>query len=268
MDKLEQPALESRLLMMAAACVSEVQFYAVQDEPLSRAQQRRFYSLVSKRLAGWPLAYLTCSKEFWSLDFHVFPGVLIPRPETELLVETVLRLSTHDEETIVDIGTGCGNIAVSLATELPQARIWGTDVSRKALKAARLNASRHGVHAIHFIMGSLWDPLEKLGMEGRCDFIVSNPPYVSQGQWADLERPIKTHEPRTALVSGETGLESIEKLVAGSPPFLGDRGFLILEIGCGQKDAVLSLFRETWEDIEVFEDLGGIPRVVKARKKS
>ena len=212
-----------------------------------------------------PLAYVLEEKEFWSLRFKVAPGVLIPRPETELLVEKVIGLSSERKELIADIGTGAGNISVALAKELPRAKIVATDVSDQALDLARQNARMHEISTITFEKGSLFAPLEKLGLQKRCDFIVSNPPYVSEDEWQTLPEEIKNHEPKRALVPGESGFEIIEKLIQQAPEYLRPGGYLCLEIGWGQMEKVLSFFGESWLQAWSFDDLNGIPRAVVAQ---
>jgi release factor glutamine methyltransferase len=267
---LPNPALEAKLLLLECTSIPEEQFYSFPKRKLSRAEERRFYKLVSKRLTGYPLAYLTGVKEFWSIPFRVSPGILIPRPETELIVEKVVELSSREKETIVDIGTGCGNIAVSLAKELPQVRIVATDTAQKALKLAKLNASRQKISNMIFARGSLFSALKRLGLEGKCDFIVSNPPYVSEGEWEKLDIEIRDHEPKSALVAGKSGLEVINKLIQGAPPYLKPGGCLLVEIGAGQKDKVQSLFdfSSIWEKVNFFKDLNGISRVVMGKTQS
>ncbi len=236
------------------------------ERQVPAAAERRFFDLVEKRRARVPLSYLTGEREFWSISFAVFPGVLIPRPETELIVETVVALSSRRRERIVDIGTGSGNIAVALAGELPKARIIATDISRRALKAARLNAERRNIKSITFVEGNALAALEGVVRRGSVDFVVSNPPYVAVGEWRALEPEVHGYEPRRALVAGPTGLEFIRRLIDGSRAYLKSEGHLVFEIGAGQADEVVSLFHRGWTDIRVGEDLRGIPRVVSARK--
>jgi len=214
-----------------------------------------------------PLAYVIEEKEFWSIPFKVFPGVLIPRPETELLVEKVIELSSGRKELIADIGTGAGNIAVSLAKELPKAEIVATDVSQEALDAAEMNAALQKIAFITFVKGSLFEPLEELQLQEKCDFVVSNPPYVSENEWWSLQEEIVKHEPKMALVAGEGGLEFIEKLIEGAPTFLKPGGYLCFEIGFGQREKVLPLFGDKWDDPQCFDDPSGIPRLITARQK-
>jgi len=261
-----EPFLEARLLLLECASLTEEEFFSFPQKALSKKEERCYFELLFKRSAGFPLPYLTGIKEFWSIPFRVFPGVFIPRPETELIVEKVIEFSSSKEATIVDIGTGCGNIAISLAKELPQARIIATDISRKAIKAAKINASEQNAANVTFICGSLFSPLRKLGLKENCDFIISNPPYVSEKDWTELEPEIKDHEPKKALLAGETGLEVINKLIPGSLSFLKPQGVLFLEIGEGQRDKVLSLFDSRWKEVSSFCDLGGIERVVIGRK--
>ncbi len=264
---LPNPALEAKLLLLESTSIQTEQFYSFPENKLSRAEERRFYKLVSKRLTGFPLSYITGVKEFWSIPFSVSPGVLIPRPETELIVEKVLELSSRENETIVDIGTGCGNIAVCLAKELPRARIVATDKAKRALRQAKLNASRQKISNIIFARGSLFSALPGLRLEGKCDFIVSNPPYISEEEWPKLDVEIRGHEPKSALVAGKSGLEVINKLIQGAPPYLKPGGCLLVEIGVGQRDKVLSFFDSSpvWKKVNFFKDLNGISRVAKGK---
>jgi len=261
------PHLETKLLLLKCLDLSEKEFFTSKDKSVSRCQERCFSRLISRRLAGVPLPYLTGIKEFWSISFKVSPGVLIPRPETELLVEKTIELSKKEgEEIIVDLGTGCGNIAISLAQKLPKARIFATDISQKALRLARLNANLQAVSGVTFVRGSLFSPLEKLRLRKKCDFIVSNPPYVSQSEWEKLSREIRDHEPRDSLVAGETGLEVIEQIIQGALPHLRPGGYLIIEMGYNQRDGVQSIFDacSSWEKVKFFKDLAGVDRVAAA----
>jgi release factor glutamine methyltransferase len=260
------PIVEAKILLMMAAGLGEVELLASPDLPLAPGEEKRFYRLIGRRLSGWPLAYITGKREFWSLPFMIVPGVLIPRPETELIVEMVLDLPRRPGETIADIGTGSGNIAVALAKELPGARVIATDVSGKALRTARLNARRNGVKNVTFRHGSLFSPLQELGLEGRCDVIVSNPPYVSAEDWKTLPPEVREHEPKRALLGGPSGLEFVAKLVRGSLDYLKTRGTLLFEIGQGQSERALSLLDRRWTEIGSHPDLQGIPRVIKAAR--
>lgn len=259
-------SLEAKLLLLKCTLITEEEFYANPERKVSQTQKKAFFKLAAKRIAGCPLAYLTGEKEFWSLTFKVFPGVLIPRPETELIVEKAIEFSTRKKETILDVGTGCGNIAVSLAKELPRAQIFASDISVKALKAAQLNASLHGTSRITFIQGHLFSPFMEFDLQEKCDFIVSNPPYVVAKEWETLQLEIKNHEPKRALVSGKSGLEVIKKLIEGASRYLKSKGILVFEIGGGQKEEVQALFGKEWRKVQCFKDLNGIPRVFTAQK--
>lgn len=266
LQDLPQPALEAKLLFLKCSFLAEEQFYSSPEKKVSRKEERQFFKLVSKRRSGFPLSYLTGIKEFWSIPFRISPGLFIPRPETELIVEKVLELSVRSDETIVDIGTGSGNIAVSLEKELPQARIIATDISQKALKMARQNASLQKASGITFARGSLFLPLKKLGLEKKCDFIVSNPPYVSEEEWWRLPLEIRNHEHKSAVKAGVTGLEVIHKLIQGAALFLKPGGYLLIEIGEGQREDIISFFGSEWSEVKCYNDLSRIPRVVMGHK--
>ena len=259
-----QAALEAKVLLLRAAGVSEEIFFANPSCSVSARAEAFFLRLVDRRLAGAPICYLTGTKEFWSIPLKVTPGVLVPRPETEILVEKVLELSTRGQETILDIGTGSGNIAIALAKELPRAWIFAADVSERALKTARENALRQRVHHVHFVKSNLFSAFRRTG--DRFDFVVSNPPYVARKDWEALPPEIRDHEPRRALLAGESGLEVITRLVARAAVFLKPGGHLIFEIGDGQREAVLGLFGRRWTEIETAWDLAGKPRVITARR--
>ncbi len=211
-------------------------------------------------------AYLLGEREFWSIPLDVGPSVLIPRPETETLVQAVLELAGEGSPFLADIGTGSGAVAIALATELREARIAATDISRAALRTARRNAARHGLNRIEFLAGDLCAPLRRLGPAGRLDILASNPPYVREAEWRRLEPEVRDHEPKPALVPGPTGLEIIRRLVDEAPLWLKPGGWLALEIGRGQGRAVRSLLRRGWTDVRAWADLRGIERVIAARR--
>jgi release factor glutamine methyltransferase len=266
LQDVPDPSVESKILLLAAVRIGEVEWLASPHRRVPRREELRYRRLIEKRVSGIPLAYITGRKEFWSLSLRLLPGVLIPRPETELIIEKALEAAGSPNPTIVDIGTGCGNIALALAKELPGARIFATDVSAKALGNAELNARGHRLGNVSFVRGSLFSALRGLGLEGRCDLVVSNPPYVSVAEWKILPAEVRDHEPRRALVGGETGLEFIGRLVKGSPEFLRPGGCLLFEIGEGQAAKAVSLLGSDWAEVKSYADLRGIPRVIKARR--
>lgn len=257
-------ALDAKVLLLKAARLSEEEFFMAPDAPVSKRVEADFRRLVGRRLAGVPIAYITGEKEFWSLKFAVAPSVLIPRPETEILVEKILEVARRDGELILDVGTGSGNLAVALAKEMPRSTVYAVDVSLRALKVARSNALRHRLKNIVFARSDLFSGLRGRGL--KFDFIVSNPPYVARGEWEKLPEEIRSHEPRRALLAGESGLEVVERLVRRSLSFLKPGGYLVFEIGDGQRDKVLALFDGRWREIETAWDLAGRARVITARR--
>lgn len=259
-----QSVLEAKVLLLRAALLSDEDFFAAREAPLAAKTEAFFLRLVERRKEGVPLSYLTGTKEFWSIPLKVSPSVLIPRPETEILVEKVLELSSRDREAILDVGTGSGNIAIALAKELPRARVIAADISLRALNVARRNAALQKVRQVDFIRSNLFSALRGTG--ARFDFIVSNPPYVSKRDWDELPAEIRDFEPRRALLAGESGLEFVRRLVRQAGTFLKPGGYLIFEIGDGQRDDVLALFGRRWTEIETAWDLAGKPRVITARR--
>ncbi|MBM3295311.1 MAG: peptide chain release factor N(5)-glutamine methyltransferase [Candidatus Aminicenantes bacterium] len=260
------PALEARILLRRTGRLTELEILAYPERPVAAGFERKFWAAVKARRSGRPLAYIIEEKEFWSIPLTVGPAVLIPRPESELLVERALGFCRRKDPLILEIGTGSGCLAVALAKELPASRILATDVSRRALRLASSNADRHGAANVTFLHGRLFGPFRGRGLEGRADFVVSNPPYIAEAEWPDLPEAVRRAEPRRALIAGPTGLEVIRGLVRGAPRFLKKGGRLVFEIGAGQADAVRPLFGRRWDEVEVSLDWGGRPRVVTARR--
>lgn len=259
------PALEAKVLLLYAASLDEKDFYSHPGAQLPGTIERKFLGLIKKRLAGHPLDHLTGRKEFWSLPFKVGPGVFGPRPETELVVEKTIELAAGRKLSILDVGTGSGNIAIALFRELPLARISAVDISARALKMARKNAAVHSAGGIRFMRSDLFSAFGK--PRPLFDVILSNPPYVSRRDWTELVKEVRDHEPRRALVGGEKGTEFIGKLIRQAHGFLRSGGRLVVEIGAGQQDSVRSLFGDGWDEIDFARDLAGIPRVVVARRR-
>jgi release factor glutamine methyltransferase len=266
---LQDPRLNAEVMLGHVLDLRRIDLYLNYDRPLRDPEVSAFKTLVKRRLAGFPLQYLTGEREFFSLSFQVSPAVLIPRPETEILVETVLEglQSLGPPWKIVDLGTGSGVIAITLAVHLPEAHLRATDRSAEALALARRNAHRHGVaDRISFSQGDLWEPLR--GEEGTFMAVISNPPYVRRDQLKDLPPEIRLHEPLLALDGGPDGLEIIRRVVAEAPRFLSQNGLLALEIGMGQAPAVKKLLVATgaFGQPLVVEDYLGIERVVMAER--
>jgi len=223
----------------------------------------KFRAMISRRASREPLAYIIGRKEFFSLDFEVTPAVLIPRPETETLVEAALKfLATRREPRVLDIGTGSGAIAIAVAMNAPKARIIATDISKEALEVARLNAIRHGCDSrIQFIAADLFPDTDP-----RFDLIVSNPPYIADADLDALQPEIRRHEPRHALAAGIDGLDFYRRIAAESRSHLNSDGAVMVEIGAGQAIAVEALFRRAgFSNIDAVRDLARIERVIRAR---
>jgi release factor glutamine methyltransferase len=231
-----------------------------------------FEGAVDRRARREPLQYIIGKQEFWGLEFRVTPDVLIPRPETELIIESALAIARdrHGPLTIIDLCTGSGCIAVSLAKELPSAQIIATDTSEKALGVARTNARAQNVaERIRFFEGDLFEPLETLAVHGRVDIIVTNPPYIRAGDLNTLQAEVRDYEPETALIAGPDGTEVHRRIIGAAPHYLKPRGILIMEMGMGQSGALAAMIREQeqYGSFEVLKDLAGIERVLVARKR-
>jgi len=259
------PGLESRVLLRRMGRLTELEVLAFPERSIPPRLERAFWAAVQARRSRRPLAYVIGEKEFWSIPFTVSPSVLIPRPESELLVERVLDVCRSKNPLIIEIGTGSGCVAISLAKEIPSARVVATDISRRALRVAAANAARHGVSNVTFLRGRTFGPLRGQELDGRAEVIVSNPPYVAAGEWPGLPEEVRAFEPRPALVSGPTGFEVIRRLVRGARRYLRRGGRLVFEIGAGQADGVRPLLGRRWDEIEISLDLGQRPRVVSAR---
>jgi release factor glutamine methyltransferase len=231
------------------------------ERPLSAEEADEFEGLLKRRLANEPVQYLTGEQEFFGLLFEVSPDVLIPRPETEHLVEAVLeRFGREANPRIVDVGTGSGAIAVAIAHALPRSQVTAVDSSPKALEVACRNADRHGVmDRISFLQSDLLAATEPT----QFDVVVSNPPYVADGEV--LEPQVASYEPRSALYAGPTGLEVYESLIPQASTALKPRGWLMMEIGYGQRPALEALLG-AWSAVSFVPDLQGIARVVLAQK--
>src|SRR5216684_4370964 len=236
------------------------------DQPLEALAVAAFRKLIERRAAGEPLQYLTGHQEFFKLEFEVTPGVLIPRPETELVLEIAQELLKGNlDPFIADIGTGSGCIAISLLHELRDAQAIATDISAAALCVAQRNAERHGVADRLTVIES--DCFAKVNAGRPFSLIASNPPYIRDDEIGTLQREVG-FEPRTALAGGPDGLEIVRRLLGEAAPFLAKDGHFVLEIGFGQSALVDQLInQETWELIEIRPDLQGIARTVVLRKK-
>ncbi len=262
------PRLDAEVLLAHCLGRDRLHLYTNADTCLPETEVQRFLQVVSRRRQGEPIAYIIGRKEFWSAVFEVNRRVLIPRPETEILVEECLKvLDTVDSghTRILDLGTGSGAIGVTLAAELKNARVFATDISAEAVAVAVRNARRAGVeNRMAFLAGNLFAPLS-----GKFDMIVSNPPYISEAEYEDLPADVKWYEPSCALRAGPDGMDFHREIIFKSDGYLKSGGWLMLEIGSGQKEATETLFRQAggFEAIRFRRDYAGRNRVAAARKK-
>ena len=240
--------------------------YGHPEHELTHEEQLRYQDALAQRSRGIPAQYITGHQEFWGMDLIVSPAVLIPRPETEHVIERVLecvgRAPSPAKVRIVDVGTGSGCIALALARELPQAEIHATDISPGALEVARANAARHGLESrIQFHETDLLSGIEK----NACDFVVSNPPYVGESEEETVQLEVRKFEPRNAVFAGPTGTELIKRLIPQAWAGLKPGGWVVMEISGTITGRVWELLAD-WENIQITNDLQGIPRVAAAQK--
>jgi release factor glutamine methyltransferase len=270
-DGVPSPRMNAELLLMFTLDCDRAYLYAHSERRLTHDEHERYKAVLAERARGVPAQYITGHQEFWGLDLIVTPAVLIPRPETEHVVETVLELARWRERSreersphtlrIVDVGTGSGCIALALAKELEEAQTHATDISREALEIARANAARLGLESrIEFHEADL---LEDIGLE--LDFVVSNPPYVGESEASHVQLEVRKFEPRRAVFAGATGLEVIDRLVPQANDALRAGGWLVMEISGTIAEQARNLLR-AWDEVSIVPDLQRIPRVVRARK--
>lgn len=263
---VETGRLDAEWLLAAALGVDRLQLYLKYDRPLSSEEREAFKPLLRRRAGREPLQYIIGRTGFRELELKTDPRVLIPRPETEVLVQEVLDWASAGAESVWDMGTGAGAVALSLAAEGTWTRLVATDVSPEALSVAADNAERYdlGGH-VEFREGSLFEPLE----EGeRFDVIVSNPPYIAEGEKGELQPEVRDWEPSEALFAGEDGLDVIRQLVAGAPNHLVSGGLLALECGLGQAEGIAADVQATgaFGAVRIRADLTGRPRFVTAER--
>lgn len=257
---VDTPRLDAELLLADLLGVARAYLYAHPEEEVNAHILQEWQNRLERRARREPLAYILGKAEFYGLEFTITPDVLVPRPETEVLVEAVLA---KQPGTVADIGTGSGCIAVAVAVKLPQARVWATDISETALRVARENAERHRVvQRIHFLQGDLLQPLAGL----RFDVIASNPPYVAESERLSLQPEVRDWEPPRALFAGSDPLQFHRRLAAEAHFHLCEGGWLMMEVGMGQAEPVAVLLEEAgYRQVRILNDLTGVGRVVEGK---
>ena len=265
----ESPRLEAEILLSAARECSRIDLYTAFNEVASEEVRTAFRELVRRRGEGTPVAYLVGHREFYSRKFRVTPDVLIPRPETEFIILRLLDLvadNTSQPWNVVDVGTGSGIVAINAALELPSSSITAVDISSAALDVAKKNAGDHGVtDRVGFVEGSV---LSELPPEPVYDFVLSNPPYITTSEYAELDSHVKDHEPKVALESGEFGTDMIEKLIPQSAERLKPGGWLVMEISPMIEARVKDLIANdgNFGESHTTKDLSQLARVVSAQR--
>jgi release factor glutamine methyltransferase len=260
---IDQPRASAEILLAHVLGVERIQLYLNFDRPLIPGELASYREVVRRRAAREPAQYITGKQEFWSLEFEVTPAVLIPRPETEVLVEKALELVSDSASRVLDLCTGSGAIAIALAHERPALRLIATDRSYAALRVARRNAVRHNVEEhIAFVTSDLFDGFSSCGPP--LDVIVSNPPYIGEEEFPHLAPEIVIYEPNTALLAGPGGLSVIRRIVRDAPDYLKGGGSLLVEIGAGQAEILHEeLNKDSFiQQFEFIRDYSGIPRVL------
>ena len=264
------PRMNGEVLLMFTLGRDRAYLYSHPEHELSEDEQARYDEAVERRASGYPSQYITGHQEFWGLDLIVTPAVLIPRPETEHIVEVVTDIARAADYSnqggrpkLVDVGTGSGAIALALAKELPNADVLAVDVSAEALEVARANAAR--LQLASRICFQQSDVLDAVSRDGSFDFVVSNPPYVALSEADKVQDVVKKYEPKVAVFAGEHGLDIIRKLIPQAHEALRPGGYLVMEIGYSMSEAVMKIM-DGFDDVHAVPDLAGIPRVVVGRK--
>jgi release factor glutamine methyltransferase len=260
-ETVGSPRMNAEVLMMFVLGCDRAHLYAHPERELTSDELERYESAVNERARHKPSQYITGHQEFWGLDFLVSPAVLIPRPETEHVVEAMLDLAPVLGVKIVDVGTGSGCIAIALARAFPRAEIEGVDVSPEAVEVALINAARLECQSVRFRVNDL---LEGFAPESF-DFVVSNPPYVGEAEPDKVQRQVREYEPKIAVFAGAQGLDVYRRLIPQARQVLRHAGWLVMEIGFSIEEPVRALL-DGWSEVRVNADLQGIPRVVLARK--
>jgi release factor glutamine methyltransferase len=263
-EPIGPPRMAAEALMMHVLGRDRAFVIAHPEQTLEDGEAARFRDMVTRRASGEPLQYITGHQEFWGLDFLVTPAVLIPRPETEHLVEAAVgkaRESGLANPRIVDVGTGSGCIALAVKSELPDAELHAVDISWQALEVAQENAARLGL-TVEFGQSDLLSDFRGT----LFDMVLSNPPYVGRSEWEKVQKEVREHEPEVAVFAGERGIEIYRRLIPEAYAALKPGGWLMMEIGYSMETAVLQLMGD-WDEVRSIPDLQGIPRVVIGQRR-
>lgn len=257
---------EAELLLRFVLDCTRTQLYGGIRQPFLAGELEAFEEALRRRLGGEPLQYITGTQSFRKVELRVGPGVLVPRPETELLVEEVLSmLGSSTRPVVVDVGTGSGAIALSIAAELPGSLIWATELSSEALRWARANRSALGASGVEILLGDLLGPLPP-SLAGRVDLVVSNPPYLSAEEWLATPTDVRNHEPELALKAELDGLEVTARLIREAPEWLAPGGWLVFETSPSLANRVRQILSERYIEVAILADLAGRPRIAKGRR--
>jgi release factor glutamine methyltransferase len=271
---IDSPRLSAEILLAHQLHLTRVKLYLQYDQPLTEQEVEGYRSLIRRRLSREPVQYITGTQEFWSMEFVVNPSVLIPRPETEVLVEQAVALRRENPSlqekgvNLLDLGTGCGALAVALACEFEKASIYASDLSEEALRVARQNAERHGVmDRIDFRCGDLFTPFA--GKAARFDMILTNPPYIPTKALETLSPEVRDHEPRSALDGRDQGMYYVTRILREAAGYLVPGGWILMEMDPEQTPQAIRVIEETGQFTEHrrIQDYSHRYRVVRARKK-
>lgn len=266
------PRLDAEVLLCSLLKVERIQLHMYPEKEVPQEMATEFWRCIEKRQQQMPIQYIVKKQEFMGLDFHVEEGILIPRGDTEILVEKAIKLYEENygqnPVKVMDIGTGSGAIVVSLAKFIQNASLTAIDISPKALEVAKKNAATHKVdHKIRFLEGSLFSPIKGQDEKEAYDFILSNPPYIPRAVVATLDSGVKDYEPHLALDGGTDGLDFYKAITREAKTYLKEGGYLLFEIGYDQGESVGQLLNDNgFKDVEVLKDLAGLDRVVLGKK--
>lgn len=266
-EEFNNPSLEVRLVLSKLLNVDKSYIYSYGERQISKDIENEFIKIITKRAEGYPIQYILGEKEFMGLDFYLEEGVLIPRPDTEILVEYIIEFINKnygkEKINILDLGIGSGAISLSIAKYCPHTFVYGVDIGDIPIKVANINKDRFDLSNVEFLQGDLFEPIYKLNLENNLHIIVSNPPYIPKEEIEKLQREVRFFEPKLALDGGIDGLHYYRKITRDAKNFLIDNGLLIYEIGYNQgRDVSNILDNEGYENINILKDLQGLDRVV------